>query len=231
MHEVYAHTAWNAEVNEIFGGPVVAMCDDSNLETLAGCSTEFFQVLADINTLAVDYSRYSKHEYADPEGLTSLEQRRHDLEFQLTSYKPDMCLEEPDIEVPANVLMLETKRLTGLLYLHSRVDHFGPYDPGISHLASRILHLVEQIPSRSNLILWPLFMVATLGLGSECDRERAFVLRKIDALQRERQMRYIKKARWIISEVWKIRDLREAETRMGWEILEQVAQLERISLH
>ena len=230
MHEVYAHTAWNAEVTEVSGGPVITMCDDSNLETLTGCSTEFFQVLADINTLAADYSQNLKHDVADAEVLASLEHRRHELESQLDSYKPEIRLDEPGGDVPGSVLMLEIKRLTGLLHLYSRVDHLGPYDPVISQLASRILGLVARIPSRSNLILWPIFMVATLGLGSECDTERAFVLQKIDTLQRERQMRYIKKARRIITEVWKARDLREADTRMGWDILQQVAQLERISL-
>lgn len=230
VHEVYAHTAWNAEVTEVSGGQVVTMCDDSNLETLTGCSTEFFQVLADVNTLAADYSRFYQHDYADSDILTDLEHRRHHLENQLESYKPEICLDKDGVEVPTSVLILETKRLTGLLHLYSRVDHLGPYDFTISDLASRILWLVARIPARSNLILWPLFMVATLGLGSESDSERAFILQKIDSMQRERQMRYIKKARCVITEVWKIRDLRETDTRLGWDILQQVAQLERISL-
>ena len=230
VHEVYAHTAWNAEATEASGGPVINMCNDSNLETLTGCSTEFFQVLADINTLAAEYSRHLKHDFADCDAIAILEHRRHKLESQLDNYKPQVNLDEPGVEVSDAVLMLETKRLTGLLHLYSRVDHLGPYDPVITELSYRILALVERIPPRSNLILWPIFMVATLGLGSESDTERAFILQKIDTLQRERQMRYIKKARRIITEVWKARDLREADTRMGWDILQQVVPMERISL-
>lgn len=51
-HEVYAHTAWNAEISGDSGGPVTDMCDDSDLQTLTGCSTELFQILADVNTLS-----------------------------------------------------------------------------------------------------------------------------------------------------------------------------------
>lgn len=230
MHEVYAHTAWNATITHASGGPVTTMCDDSNLETLTGCSTEFIQILADINTLVADYSRHSGLELADPAALSDLEHRRYYLERQLHARAPGFPIDEPGAHIPYSVLMIEAKRLTGLLHLYSRADHLGPCDPCIADLASRILALIRRLPARSNTILWPLFMVATLGIGPECDADRAFVLETLDALQRERQMRYIKKARRIIAEVWKIRDLREPETRMGWHILQQVGQLERISL-
>lgn len=206
------------------------MCDDSNLETLTGCSTEFIQILVDINTLVIDYSRHSSMELADPDVLSRLEHQRYHLERQLHARAPGFSIDDPGIDVPYSVLMIEAKRLTGLLHLYSRADHLGPRDPSISDLASRILALIKRLPVRSNTVLWPLFMVATLGIGPECDADRAFVLEILDSLQRERQMRYIKKARRIIAEVWKIRDLREPETRMGWHILQQVGQLERISL-
>ena len=230
VHEVYAHTAWNAAVTDVSGGPVTVMCDDSNLETLTGCSTEFIQILADINTLVTDYSRHSELQLADPDILSDLEHRRYYLERELHARAPLFPIDEPGIDIPYSVLMVEAKRLTGLLHLYSRADHLGPCDPCISDLASRILALVKRLPARSNTVLWPLFMVATLGIGPECDAQRAFILEMLDSMQRERQMRYIKKARRIIAEVWKIRDLREPETRMGWHILQQVGQLERISL-
>lgn len=73
-------------------------------------------------------------------------------------------------------------------------------------------------------------MVATLGIGPHCEEERVFILQKIDALQQQRQVRYIKKARRIIMGVWKLRDAQDAEMRMGWGILQHVAQKGRISL-
>ena len=249
VHEVYAHTAWNATCTDSSysssssspssssssssSGPVTTMCDDSNLQTLTGCSTEFFQILADVNTLAADQARYSHYSYADPSLMASLENRRHGLERQLRDCASHVDVDFENIgeqDIPEKLFTLEMKRLTGLLHLYSRIDHLGPYDASVSNLAAQILRLVAKVPTRSNIILWPLFMVATLGLGPHCDEERAFILQKIDSLQREREMRYIKKARRIITEVWKVRDLKEAETRMGWGILEQVAQMERISL-
>lgn len=233
-HEVYAHTAWNADMHESAGGPVTDMCDDSNLQTLTGCSTAFFQILADVNTLAGDYARYSKSDYADPTMLADLDLRRHNLERQLHSYAPDENSEDQDEEQPdcksESVLTLDIRRLTGLLHLYSRIDHLGPDDPTVSSLATQILHLISQAPTRSNIILWPLFMTATLGIGPHCEEDRVFILKKINDLQEQRQMRYIKKARRIIVGVWKLRDARDAEMRMGWGILQQVARDERISL-
>lgn len=233
-HEVYAHTAWNADVSDDSRGPATDMCDDSNLQTLTGCSTEFFQILADVNTLASDYARYSRNDFADPAVLAGLDHRRHELERQLHSYGPNLYPVEDGQGQPSqpseNSLTLDIRRLTGLLHLYSRIDHLGPDDPCVSNLASQILHLISQAPIRSNIVLWPLFMVATLGIGPHCDEERVFILQRIDALQQQRQMRYIKKARRIIVGVWKLRDARDAEMRMGWGILQQVARQERISL-
>lgn len=233
-HEVYAHTAWDADATDNWGGPVTDMCDDSNLQTLTGCSTAFFQILADVNTLAGDYAR-SKSDYADPAKLADLDLRRHNLERQLHSYAPSAKPEDHEQQeetdfVSESALTLDIRRLTGLLHLYSRIDHLGPDDPCVSSLATQILHLISKAPTRSNIILWPLFMTATLGIGPHCEEDRVFVLQKINALQEQRQMRYIKKARRIIKGVWKLRDARDAEMRMGWGILQHVAQKERISL-
>jgi hypothetical protein len=230
VHEVYAHTAWNANSSVGYDSPVTHMCDDANLQTLTGCSTGFLQILADLNSLVASFKASSQLDYVDPATLASLDQRRYDLEKQLHECAPAGGFESFEQESPHSAIAIEIKRLTGLLHLYSRIDHLGPADPCIAGLASRILNLISQIPPRSNTILWPLFMVATLGIGAECDDERTFILEKIELLQRKRQMRYIKKARDIITEVWKVRDLRESELHTGWNILEQVAQSERISL-
>ncbi|KAF4455103.1 hypothetical protein FALBO_15712 [Fusarium albosuccineum] len=223
------HTTFDTEVEALFRftdvltnpTAVTSMCDDSTLQTLTGCSTQFIQILVDINSLASDYSEYWKLLYPTQEVLSALEQRRLSLERKLHGCVTltDELVLGPD-ECRDMDLVLETKRLTGLLHLYSRLDHLGPQDPCISNLSSRILSFIEQIPARSNTILWPLFMVATLGIGPECDPERGFILDKLHSLQKERQMRYIKKARRIIIEVWQLRDLNQAELRMGWEILE-----------
>ncbi|KAK7229832.1 hypothetical protein V2G26_002002 [Clonostachys chloroleuca] len=230
IHEVYAHTAWNAKPSIGSGSPVTVMCDDVNLQTLTGCSTDLFQILADVNSLAADFSALSKLDYGDPELLSGLEERRLYLERRLHQQTPVNESAIHDEDTPESVLAIEIKRLTGQLHLYSRVDNLGPYDPCITRLSSKILSLVKRLSTRSNLILWPLFMVATLGIGVECDAERALILEKLHLLQQKRQMRYIKKARDIIVEVWKRRDFGGSETHLGWTILEQVAQSERISL-
>lgn len=127
-------------------------------------------------------------------------------------------------------MTLDIRRLAGSLHLYSRIDHLGPDNACVSSLSSQVIRLISQAPTRSNIILWPLFMVATLGIGPHCEEERVFILQKIDALQQQRQVRYIKKARRIIMGVWKLRDAQDAEMRMGWGILQHVAQKERISL-
>lgn len=228
-HEVYAHSAWDASSNPC-GGPVSNMCDDSNLQTLTGCSTEFFQILSDVNLLASEFSLCSKQSNPNPEVFQNLNERRNSLERQLHAWEPNFPILGTNGNIPESTLMTESKRLTGLLYLYSRIDHLGPYDPCIARLSAKILSLVAKLPSRSNAVLWPLFMVATLGLRPEDDAERVFVLEKIDSLLQSRQMRYIKKARSIIIELWKLRDLQESAPRMGWDILLDVAQQERISL-
>ena len=230
VHEVYAHTAWNATASTSYKGQVTDMCDDANLQTLTGCSTDFLQLLADVNALAADFTTCSKLDYVDPELLTSLEHRRHDLERRLHDGARSDRLDDPNAEVSESQLTIELKRLTGLLHLYSRLDHLGPRDPTISQLSTRILSLIARLPVRSNIILWPLFMVATLGVGLGCDSDRAFILSKLDQLQRTRQMRYIKKARDITLEVWKVRDLKETGIGMGWDILDQTSRMERISL-
>ncbi|KAF5578859.1 heterokaryon incompatibility protein [Fusarium pseudocircinatum] len=55
IHEVYAHTAWDATEPDTYNEPITSMCDEMNLKTLTGCSTEFLQILADINSLAADF--------------------------------------------------------------------------------------------------------------------------------------------------------------------------------
>lgn len=230
VHEVYAHTAWNATVSTSYNGLVTDMSDDANLQTLTGCSADFLQILANVNSLAADLTACSKLDYVDPDVLSSLEHRRHDLERRLHESARSGDLDNPAVEVSEGHLTIELKRLTGLLHLHSRLNHLGPRDPYIAQLATRILGLVARVPARSNIILWPLFMVATLGIGAGCDADRALILSKLDQLQRKRQMRYIKKARDIAIEVWKVRDLTEPGVRMGWDILDRAARMERISL-
>lgn len=230
VHEVYAHTAWNVTASTSYNGLITDMSDDANLQTLTGCSTDVLQLLADVNALAADLAACSKQDYVDPQVLHNLEQRRHDLEQKLHKGACSEDLDDPTVEVSESHLTIELKRLTGLLHLYSRLDHLGPRDSSIAQLSTRILDLITRVPTRSNIILWPLFMVATLGIGSGCDSDRAFILSKLDQLQRKRSMRYIKKARDIAIEVWKVRDLTEPGLRMGWDILDQAARMERISL-
>jgi hypothetical protein len=62
--------------------------------------------------------------------------------------------------------------------------------------------------------------VAVLGIRPECDEDRKMVLARLQALQETRQLGNVKKARGIIEDVWKARDLHSTDINRSWSILE-----------
>ncbi|OAA65592.1 Zn(2)-C6 fungal-type DNA-binding domain protein [Niveomyces insectorum RCEF 264] len=122
----------------------------------------------------------------------------------------------------------EAKRLAALMYLYARVDHSGPYKPHMVRLTARIVALLPGISTRTNTILWPLFIVATLGIRPESEEERRIMLAKLEELLQTRQLGNVRKARQIIVDVWKARDLRTTDATKSWSILH--GRLDTISL-
>jgi hypothetical protein len=229
-HEIFAHTAWSPSQNHDYDNAIAELSDDENLQTMTGCSKDFLHILSCINVLAADVKRCSESEYTTHEEAKSLDRRRLELERRLHGWNRDQQPDNLDDNIPEGILIAETKRLAGLLYLYSRTSHLGPRDPCILRLTSRILHLISKVTFRTNAVLWPLFMVATLGVRPECDADRAAVLERLDCLQRTRQLGSVKKARKLIDNVWRIRDLQASASNLGWDILEMTACQDKISL-
>lgn len=225
-HEIFAHTAWSPSQRQDYDDAIAKLSDDESLQTMTGCSKDFLQMLSSINALAADVKK--------PSGSTpakSIDERRLELERRLHGWNRDQQPDDlDDDDIAEGVLVAETKRLAGLLYLYSRTSYLGPRDPYMLKLTSRILHLISKVSSRTNAILWPLFMVATLGVRPECDADRAAVLERLDCLQRTRQLGSVKKARKVIDSVWRIRDLQASAANLGWDILEMTACRDKISL-
>ena len=141
-----------------------------------------------------------------------IERRIHQLDMSFTR---DFVLSDGD----DSHIIAETKRLAALMYLYARIDNANPFHPHMVRLTAQILNLLPTISLRTNTILWPLFIVATLGVRPESDEDRKLVLERLDALQQTRQLGNVKKARRIIEDVWKARDLRSSGAMMGWSIL------------
>ena len=122
----------------------------------------------------------------------------------------------------------EAKRLAALMYLYSRIDFSDPYKPHMVRLTQQIIALVSGISTRTNNVLWPLFIVATLGVRPDCEEDRLIVLTKLTELQQTRQLGNVRKARQVIEDVWKARDLRASDATRSWDILH--GRLDTISL-
>lgn len=145
--------------------------------------------------------------------------RRDDIERRIHQ------LEVPIYEDPISTgsdnghMIAESKRLAALMYLYARIDNANPFNPHMVRLTTQILSILPEISLRTNTILWPLFIVATLGVRPESDEDRKLILERLDALQQTRQLGNVKKARRIIEDVWKARDLRSSAALLGWSIL------------
>lgn len=184
--------------------------EDPTIQTLTGCSHRLLSLISRTSQLANDQPTSGS--------TAEIAARRNDIERQLTElYQPiphDAGADEAEL-----ALVAETKRLTALLYLYSRIDDAGPQEPRITRLTAQILALLQQVSLRTNTILWPLFMVGTLGVRPEDDEHRRLVLERLTALQETRQLGNVKKARQILVDVWKARDLRKTDATKAWSIL------------
>jgi hypothetical protein len=108
----------------------------------------------------------------------------------------------------------ETKRLTALLYLRTRLGKAaqGINDPSQKQLAAEIVAHLTELPNTTTL-LWPLFVVGTTS-AVEDEEHRRFVLERLLGLQRIRELGSVRKARAIVEGVCKEQDLGRVGT---WE--------------
>lgn len=187
--------------------------DDSIIVAITGCSRDLLILLSEINQMGLLIGR-SYQKQLPP----AIQQRRDNVERLLHQ----MHQEIPEVFGAFKsefAIVAEVKRLTTILYLYSRIDGAGPHEPHMIRLTSQILSLLPQISLRTHTGLWPLFIVATLGIRPERDEDRKLLLSRITALHHTRQLANVKKARLIIEDVWKSRDLRP-DLSQGWSIMQ-----------
>ena len=150
---------------------------------------------------------------------TDLLHRRKRIEQSLHDIHQPVPPDDDQTDVFQFALIAETKRLAALLYLYSRIDDAGPREQHMVDLTARLLSLLGRISLRTNTTLWPLFIVGTLGVRPEDDELRGIILERLASLQETRQLGNVKRARAIVEDVWKVRDLKKGEADRGWSIL------------
>lgn len=187
--------------------------DNSSVLALTGCSRELLNLISEVNQLGSLIEQ--SHQRTLP---ITLQQPRDNVEKLLHGLRQGVPEEFGSFQSEL-AIVAEVKRLATILYLYSRIDGAGPHEPHMIRATSQIMSLVPRISVRTHTGLWPLFIVATLGVRAECDEDRKLLLGQLAALQQTRQLANVKKARRVIEDVWKSRDLRPEESH-GWDILQ-----------
>ncbi|KAI0175990.1 fungal-specific transcription factor domain-containing protein [Hypoxylon sp. FL1284] len=212
-HDILAATGGTlAEAAEM----VDEMCrstDNSTIFGITGCSKDLLILISEITQISLLIRQSSNRQLS-----ATIQQRRDDVERHLHQLRQDIPGEFGSFKSEFT-MVAEVKRLTTILYLYSRIDDAGPHEPHMIRITSQILTLLPKISLRTHTGLWPLFMVATLGVRPECDEDRKFLLSRITELYETRQLANVNKARLIVEDVWKLRDLRPRDSQ-GWSILQ-----------
>ncbi|KAF0322162.1 sterol uptake control protein 2 [Colletotrichum asianum] len=200
--------------------------DSSIFMTLTGCSKRLIELLSQITSLANSspMQTSSRIDQGPPEGdvsirngkRDSIERELHQMQNLSTRGAKAKSFSDGPHE---SEWISELKRLTSLMYLYARIDGCNPSHPHIFRLTTQILEIIPKISLRTNTLLWPLFTVATLGIRSDSDEDRRMILEKLHLLQQTRQLGNVRKARRIIEDVWKARDLKTSNAEQGWSIL------------
>lgn len=229
VHNVLAATAWGAKAGRVEIATLLASVNEKYVQTLMGCSKSLLCLLADITALAdptssrspalgeVEVLEQERTVQIDDQAATKRERDRMERQLcQISSKTPeDSTLAGSEVRAISDL-----KRLATLMYLYARIDESSPYEQHMARLTREMLQLLPHIPLRTNTILWPLFILSTLGVQPESDDHRKTVLQTLDALQKTRQLGCVKKARRVVGDVWKARDLSTIDAVRGWSILE-----------
>lgn len=214
-HNILAATAGTEADADSSISNDVGFPNNSILEALTGCSDGLLTSISEINRLGL-----LMREAATYRGDDMIKRLRNDIERRLHQQDSKHGRDTPAVVDSEMATVAKVKRLAALMYLYSRIDSAGPQEPCMVRITTQILSLLPMISLRTNTILWPLFIVAVLGIRPERDEDRKVVLTRLNALQETRQLGNVKKARGVIEDVWKARDLRHSEACRGWTILE-----------
>ncbi|EXJ81794.1 hypothetical protein A1O1_07859 [Capronia coronata CBS 617.96] len=232
-HDALARTSWIDPRRQDWCFPV---SDDHNhINGLTGCSKELLNLImatTDLANAMPEAKRHSmeglnwdaEHNFYHIRQRDEVERRLHQLEQWLPSNymsRPDIPpstsssrspTSEPDSLHDLEVIA-EIKRLAALIYFYARIDRATPEHPQLVRLTASMLNMVPQAPVSANALLWPLYIVGTLGIQSNQDGHRALVLEKLEALDRRRQLRNVKDVREVVMDIWKQRDLQSLSSR------------------
>ncbi|CAH0052145.1 unnamed protein product [Clonostachys solani] len=237
-HEAFARTAYDildphaACVSWFPPGLEVGM---TVIDALLGCSPELISLILEISNLAEQRLSVASATNGIFEGKSwrergqvtcawrnNIERRLYFLEQVLpcsTSLSID-CDQHGQSAIEELGYIAETRRLSALVYMYSRLDRIPPGFSPIDNLTSQILALIPKISLRSHALLWPLFVVGTMGIGvvnpESGDAQRIFVMERLVSLQQTRQLKNVRRAREIVEAVWKMRDLQGPEYMGGW---------------
>lgn len=172
---------------------------------MMGCSRGLMNHVSEISTLILDVREGRCHNSSDV-----FFNRRDSLERALYF----LCQVAPAHENNPDLLNIaETKRLCALIYFYTAIDHATPSSATIVNLTAQVIGLLKILPAKSTL-LFPLFIVGTLGVCMEEDRR--LVLEIFAGLIRARPLASIIRAQSVVKAVWVDRDLGKGDK---WEEL------------
>jgi len=234
LHDVFAATAGSPRrpYEDQITTELCRQIHAPHILALTGCTKPLLVLISEISALGSFREAHLRQKRCDDSSNGDslgdipfwIGLRRDEVERQLHNLDVSIAGSSPPSALASELdTVLEVKRLAALLYLYGRFDGMGPQEPQVVRTTRRVLGLVRVVSLRTNALLWPLFVVGTLGVPTETEtgeEDRRLVLDTLAALQERRQLGNVKKARCVIEEVWKARDLHPSHARMGWTILD-----------
>ncbi|KAL3424269.1 C6 zinc finger domain-containing protein [Phlyctema vagabunda] len=216
-HAIMSRTA-NEEDFAFSDDPSCSWPDSEDMEevdVLMGCSRELMAIIRKIPSLAAKAARIQESS-APADTLIQLSTERDVIERSLLSLQQTIPSTVNDPE--QLTIIAESKRLTALLYLRSRLPGLTfPHSNTImssafkTNLIATIIEHLEKLPNTSTL-LWPLFVLGSMRELNE--EQRRFVHERLMALQRLRNLGSIKRARLSVEEMWRRLDMKTDETEI-----------------
>lgn len=191
-------------INVVFGCCPYLICLTHQISQFADC----------YEGLALETAE-TRHEFE-----SDISSRREQIVFEIQNLNQEVQItENDDDESEINIKRIaEIKKLSTLIYLFIRIDLEGVYQENgvvtkqflinrreMEKAKSKILELLDLLPELSVTLLWPIFILGVVATNYE--KERWFVLDKLNKIQTIRESTSLKAAQETILAVWKEVDL------------------------
>lgn len=232
-HNVLAATACESRAVLPEENDLLRSLEEHYVHTLTGCSKSLLCLLSEVTVLARSIESEQRAGASSPKQGTTVSCDRQSrstfparFQRQRDSLERELYLQAPTDSTISGQSggegrnIAKVKRLASLLYFYARIDGACPSETHMMRLTEGILQLVPDISLRTNTLLWPLFVVGAFGVRPEADDDRKLVLHTLDSLQQTRQLGCVRKARSLMQDVWRARDLRSADAAKGWSVLD-----------